>query len=90
MLEAYYEGAGELLLLEIDPKQVPSEVRFEGGFPHLYGPLPVSAVTNVRRLTQGGLRGLRQPRGGPGGWIRGLRWTRGGPGGWIGGGIGSE
>lgn len=34
-----------LLILEIDPTGL--DVRLEDGFPHLYGPLPVSAVTAV-------------------------------------------
>ncbi|MFI6597333.1 DUF952 domain-containing protein [Nonomuraea sp. NPDC050536] len=34
-----------LLILEIDPTGL--DVRIEDGFPHLYGPLPITAVTAV-------------------------------------------
>jgi beta-lactamase class A len=52
VLDGVYADVGEgLLLLEIDPAQVHSPVRFEEGdpatgeeFPHIYGPLPISAV----------------------------------------------
>ncbi|MEW2060052.1 DUF952 domain-containing protein [Streptomyces sp. NPDC007002] len=43
-----------LVVLVVDPARLPGPVRFEamkpGGeeFPHLYGPLPVSAVVEVR------------------------------------------
>ena len=40
----WYAGAGDLVLLRIDPARVPAEVRVEGGFPHVYGPIPVAAV----------------------------------------------
>lgn len=49
---AHYSGRGDLLLLVIDPTRVP--VRWEPGvppipggpwFPHVYGPIPISAVT---------------------------------------------
>jgi uncharacterized protein (DUF952 family) len=44
-----YRGRTDLVLLSIDPALVPPDVpqREEGGFPHLYGPLPVEAVTSV-------------------------------------------
>lgn len=41
----YYADAGDLVLLRIDPVRVPAEVRVEAGFPHVYGPIPVAAVT---------------------------------------------
>lgn len=53
MLKAFYQDAGELLLLEIDPSLVPSEIRVEDGFPHIYGGLPVAAVVSVRPLSRG-------------------------------------
>ncbi|WP_431924052.1 DUF952 domain-containing protein [Nonomuraea jabiensis] len=34
-----------LLILDIDPTGL--DVRLENGFPHLYGPLPITAVTAV-------------------------------------------
>jgi glutathione S-transferase len=55
--DRYYRGAGEVVLLTIDPARLASPVRLEaaeaGGeaFPHLYGPLPVDAVVAVERLT---------------------------------------
>jgi uncharacterized protein (DUF952 family) len=51
-----YAGRTDLVLLHIDPAKVASPVRWEPGvptdpesmlFPHLYGPLPVEAVTSV-------------------------------------------
>lgn len=51
-----YGGRSDLLLLHIDPAALDSPVRWEPGvatdpesmlFPHLYGPLPVSAVVNA-------------------------------------------
>ncbi|QYG95069.1 GNAT family N-acetyltransferase [Iamia sp. SCSIO 61187] len=51
-----YAGRDDLLLLVIDPDRLDAEVRWEPGvptdpgsmrFPHLYGPLPVAAVTSV-------------------------------------------
>jgi uncharacterized protein (DUF952 family) len=51
VLERYYADLagvpGALLLLVIDEARVGAEVRVEGGFPHLYGPLPVDAVVAV-------------------------------------------
>ncbi|MCD9902092.1 DUF952 domain-containing protein [Streptomyces sp. MT29] len=51
-------GAGDhdLVVLVVDPARLTAPVRYEamkpGGeeFPHLYGPLPVDAVVEVRRL----------------------------------------
>lgn len=45
--ERFYADADDLVLLHIDPSLVPAEIKVEGGFPHIYGPLPVSAVTAV-------------------------------------------
>jgi uncharacterized protein (DUF952 family) len=51
-----YRGRTDLVLLHIDPAALDSPVRWEPGvatdpesmlFPHLYGPLPVSAVIKV-------------------------------------------
>ncbi|MGW8490594.1 DUF952 domain-containing protein [Streptomyces sp. NPDC055886] len=52
------EGTGgqDLVVLAVDPARLTDPVRYEamkpGGeeFPHLYGPLPVSAVVEVRPL----------------------------------------
>ncbi|MEV0824844.1 DUF952 domain-containing protein [Nonomuraea rubra] len=44
---AYYSHLTEpLLVLDIDPEGL--DVRLENGYPHLYGPLPVTAVTATR------------------------------------------
>jgi uncharacterized protein (DUF952 family) len=52
VLASYYTGVAEpLVLLTIDPALVGCEVRVEGGFPHVYGPLPVSAVVAVEPIS---------------------------------------
>ncbi|WP_349455880.1 DUF952 domain-containing protein [Nonomuraea sp. B19D2] len=38
-----------LLILDIDPNGL--DIRLENGFPHLYGPLPLTAVTAVHPYT---------------------------------------
>jgi uncharacterized protein (DUF952 family) len=57
-----YQGRGDLLLLYVDPAALKSPVRWEPGvatdpesmlFPHLYGPLPVSAVIKVTAYPPG-------------------------------------
>jgi uncharacterized protein (DUF952 family) len=57
-----YRGRDDLVLLHIDPARLDSPVRWEPGlptdpesmlFPHLYGPLPVTAVTNVTAYRPG-------------------------------------
>lgn len=56
--ELFYADLDELVLLRIDPAKVPAEIKVEGGFPHIYGPLPVDAVTEavpVRRDAAGQL-----------------------------------
>jgi uncharacterized protein (DUF952 family) len=54
--EALYPGRRDLVLLVVDPQRLDAPVRMEPGvppgpggmlFPHLYGPLPVSAVVAV-------------------------------------------
>jgi uncharacterized protein (DUF952 family) len=50
VLEERFPGRHDLTLLEIDPQRLNAEVRWEGGFPHLYGPLDVAAVVSARRL----------------------------------------
>ncbi|WP_225858934.1 DUF952 domain-containing protein [Streptomyces albicerus] len=48
-----YEGPGELVVLVIDPERLDAPLKYEapepGGeeFPHIYGPIPVAAVTAV-------------------------------------------
>jgi uncharacterized protein (DUF952 family) len=51
--EFLYQDADDLVVLVIDSGQVPAAVRYEaaqpGGeeYPHIYGPLPTAAVTDV-------------------------------------------
>ncbi len=53
----FYADLDELLLLHIDEASVGSEVVYEQlgdapeAFPHIYGPLPLSAVVTVESLT---------------------------------------
>jgi uncharacterized protein (DUF952 family) len=51
---AYYQGQIGLVLLEINPKRLAGELRWESGtdkpdelFPHIYGPLNLDAVLQV-------------------------------------------
>ena len=44
---AFYAGRDDVVVLTIDPSLLEAEVRVENGFPHVYGPVPVSAVTEV-------------------------------------------
>ncbi|MED7924434.1 DUF952 domain-containing protein [Nonomuraea sp. LP-02] len=48
--DRYYTHVTEpLLVLDIDPTGL--DIRTENGYPHLYGPLPVTAVTHIRPYT---------------------------------------
>lgn len=54
----HYAGRTDLLLLSVDPAALTAPLKWEpsrGGalFPHLYGALPVSAVTRAERLPLG-------------------------------------
>ena len=52
VLDRYYRGYPDpLLLLSIDPSRVGSDVRVEGGFPHIYGPLPVASVVSAEPIS---------------------------------------
>ena len=42
----YADETGPLVVLDIDEAGL--DVREEGGFPHVYGPIPVSSVVSVR------------------------------------------
>jgi len=44
----HYAGVRGLIVLVVDPDGL--DVRVENGFPHLYEPLPVDAVVEVRPL----------------------------------------
>ncbi len=54
--ELVYPDAGDLVILVIDTARVPAPVRYETpepgaeAYPHIYGPLPVGAVTGVLNL----------------------------------------
>lgn len=52
VLDRYYKGTGRLLVLEIDPARLVSELRTEpstGGedYPHIYGPVNKDAVVGT-------------------------------------------
>jgi uncharacterized protein (DUF952 family) len=54
----HFSGAGDLVLVAIEAEALGEDLRFEvsrGGefFPHLYGPLPLSAVRWVKPLPLG-------------------------------------
>jgi uncharacterized protein (DUF952 family) len=56
---AFYRGAGELVVLVIDTDRVRAEIRVEQlagmdeAFPHIYGPLNTDAVTEARPFAPG-------------------------------------
>jgi glutathione S-transferase len=57
--ERYYAGRDDVLLLTVDLTRVDAPVVIEDlagtgeAFPHLYGPLPIEAVVEVRSLVEG-------------------------------------
>ena len=56
VLERYYQGVPDLLLLHVDPSRLVHELTYEVAtnnerFPHLYGPLNKEAVVEVEQLT---------------------------------------
>ena len=55
VLERYYDGVPDLVLLAVEVERLAADVRFEDGgtgelFPHVYGPIEVDAVVDVRTL----------------------------------------
>lgn len=70
-----FPGRSDLVLLVVDPRRVPDPVRWEAGvpgdpasmrFPHLYGPLPATAVVAVVPYRPQGPDGrTRPPKGLP-------------------------
>ena len=56
VLNRYYKGQGNLLLLHIDEDKITSKLVYEFSvsvneeFPHIYGPLNVDAVIKVEEL----------------------------------------
>jgi uncharacterized protein (DUF952 family) len=51
-LEKFFPSREGLVLLEIEVERLRSELRYENGFPHIYGPLNVEAVVAVRQPPQ--------------------------------------
>ena len=49
-VERYYSGVSDLVVLVVEPGDLP--FRVENGFPHLYGELPLSAVVEVMPLAE--------------------------------------
>ena len=54
----FYKDAADLLVLEIDPQRLGSEVRTEQAkhgewFPHIYGPIERTAVVRVHEMSRG-------------------------------------
>jgi uncharacterized protein (DUF952 family) len=51
---AFYADLDDLVMLVIDPARLDAPVRHEAAdddvFPHIYGPLPLTAVTDVRPM----------------------------------------
>jgi uncharacterized protein (DUF952 family) len=45
--QKFYAGRDDVRLLTIDTTRVGSEIKVEGGFPHIYGPLPLDAVISA-------------------------------------------
>lgn len=64
VLDAIFSSAPEVLLLRIDPAALTAPVRVEDldglgeAYPHVYGPIPVAAVREVRPLRREGQRWL--------------------------------
>ncbi len=57
VIDTYFSGVDDLIALVIEPSMLRSPVRYEGAgdekFPHVYGEIPVSAVTRVITLSTG-------------------------------------
>lgn len=67
--DRFYAGRSDVVLLTIDPALVGAEIRVEGGFPHIYGPVPTAAVLNAEAVPAGPDGRLQLPV--PGGRIGG-------------------
>jgi uncharacterized protein (DUF952 family) len=46
--ERHFKGRHGLVLLHIDPGLLTSELRWEAGYPHVYGPLNLDAVISLQ------------------------------------------
>jgi uncharacterized protein (DUF952 family) len=42
-----------VVVVTLDPDELSSEIRVEGGFPHVYGPLELGAVVDVTHRAPG-------------------------------------
>ena len=56
--DRYYRGRDDIVLLRIDPDRLGADVVVEEArsgeqFPHVYGPIPVAAVTSVEPVPMG-------------------------------------
>ncbi|HVV22087.1 MAG TPA: DUF952 domain-containing protein [Pseudonocardiaceae bacterium] len=69
---ALFAGRTDLVLLVVDPAQVPAAVRWEPGdppvpggpwFPHVYGPIPVTAVVAAHEFPPDADGTFRLPTG---------------------------
>jgi uncharacterized protein (DUF952 family) len=49
-LENFFPVRAGLVLLEIDVEKLRPELRYENGYPHIYGALNIDAVTAVRNV----------------------------------------
>ncbi len=66
--DALFRGERGLWLLVIDPEKLGAEVRFEGvgtgeAYPHVYGPVPLSAIERAFPLAPGPDGRIRLPEG---------------------------
>jgi uncharacterized protein (DUF952 family) len=52
-LQRFYGDLPEVVVLTLDPDLLDAEIKVEGGFPHVYGPLPIGAVVDVSRRPPG-------------------------------------
>ena len=48
----YRDAGGEFLLLAIEETRVSAEIKYEGGFPHVYGPLNRDAIVGVHSMVR--------------------------------------
>jgi len=59
VLENWFKGKRDLVILEINPEKLNSPVKYEnieGGqemFPHIYGPINIDAVVNEKPIKKG-------------------------------------
>ena len=46
----YQDPPGEFLLLVIDESRISAEIKYENGFPHIYGPLNRDAIVAIHPM----------------------------------------